>query len=96
MEQVFRGVVKRARLPLDVKTLKTIFGSKRRPSRRRGQKAPRCEVVVEKPMCDLTVFKLHFGKLTIKLYTKGEHVLRIEVVVYNAKELPCGRSLQVL
>jgi len=42
---------------------------------------------------DLTVFKLHFGKLTLKAYTKGEHVLRFEVVLHNAKELGCGRVL---
>lgn len=93
MEQVFQGIVERTRHPLDVKTVKTIFGTKRRPSRRRGQKAPRCEVVVEKPTYDLTVFKIHFGKLTVKMYTKGEHVLRIEVIIHNAKALPCGRSL---
>jgi hypothetical protein len=29
------------------------------------------------PDLNLTVpFKLHFGKLTLKAYTKGEHVLR--------------------
>jgi len=42
---------------------------------------------------DLTVFKLHFGKLTLKAYTKGEHVLRFEVVLHNAKELGYGRVL---
>jgi len=51
------------------------------------------EVVVERPTYDLTVFKLHFGKLTAKVYTKGERVLRIEVIVHNTKALPCGRSL---
>jgi len=93
MDQVFQGVVDRTRSLLDVKTLKTIFGSKRRPLRRQGQKAPRCEVVVERPAYDLTVFKLHFGKLTAKVYTKGAHVLRIEIIVHNAKALSCGRSL---
>jgi len=73
--------------------VKTIFGTRRRPSRRRGRKAPRCEVVVERPTYDLTVFQLHFGKLTVKLYTTGEHVLRIEVITHNAKEMPCGRAL---
>jgi hypothetical protein len=41
----------------------------------------------------LTVFKLHFGKLTVKLYTKGERVLRVEAIAHNAKKLPFGRSL---
>jgi hypothetical protein len=93
MDQVFQGVVDRTRTLLDVKTLKTIFGSKKRPSRRKGQKPPRCEVVVERPAYDLTVFKLHFGKLTTKIYTKGAHVLRIEIIVHNTKALSCGRSL---
>ena len=44
-------------------------------------------------MYDLTVFKLHFGKLTVKLYTKGERVLRSEAIVHNSKALHCGRSL---
>jgi hypothetical protein len=42
---------------------------------------------------DLTVFKLHFGKLTVKLYTKGERVLRSEAIVHNTRALHCGRSL---
>src|SRR5437660_7499910 len=51
------------------------------------------EVAVERPTYDLTIFKLHYGKLTLKIYTKGERVLRIEVVAHNTRELNCGRSL---
>jgi hypothetical protein len=40
------------------------------------------------------VFKLHFGNLTLKAYTKGEHVLRFEAVVHNTKALRCGRVLE--
>ena len=93
MEQVFQGVVDRTRARLDVKTLKTIFGAKQRPSQLRSKDSPRCEVVVERPTYDLTVFKVHFGKITAKCYTKGEHVLRIEVIVHNAKALRCGKLL---
>jgi len=93
MEQVFQGVVERTRVRLDVKTLKTIFGTKRRPSRLRHKDDPRCEVVVERPRYDLTVFKVHFGKITAKCYTKGEHVLRIEIIVHNTKALRCGKLL---
>lgn len=93
LEQVFQGTLDRTRRLLDVKTLKTIFGTKKRPSRSKHQKDPRCEVVVERPAYDLTIFKLHFGKMTAKMYTKGERVLRIEVIVHNTKELHCGRSL---
>jgi hypothetical protein len=39
------------------------------------------------------VFKLHFGKLTLKAYTKGERVLRFEVVVHNTQDLSCGPVL---
>jgi hypothetical protein len=52
------------------------------------------EVVVETPAYDLTIFKLHFGKLTLKAYTKGECALRFEAIVHNAKELRCGRLLE--
>jgi len=95
MEQLFNGVIDHVRAALDVRTLKTIFGTKRRPFRHKGsgKKAPRLEVVVERPVYDLTVFKIHFGKLTVKLYTKGERVLRIEVIVHNARALSCGCSL---
>jgi hypothetical protein len=48
----------------------------------------------EKPAYDLTIFKLHCGKLTLKIYTKGERVLRIEVVVHNTQQLRCGHSLE--
>jgi hypothetical protein len=46
------------------------------------------------PTYDLTIFKLHCGKLTLMIYTKGERVLPIEVVVHNTEQLRCGRSLE--
>jgi hypothetical protein len=95
MDQVFQGVVDRTRGPLDVKMVKTIFGAKKRPIRSKKQKKePRLESVVEKPAYNLTIFKIHFGKITAKMYTKGERVLRIEIIVHNSKELHCGRSLE--
>ena len=93
LEQVFQGTIDRTRSLLDIKTLKTIFGTKKRPSRCKHTKEPRCEVVVERPEYNLTVFRIHFGKITAKIYTKGERVLRIEIVVHNTKELHCSRSL---
>ena len=45
-------------------------------------------------MYDLTIFKLHCGKLTLKIYTKGERVLRIEAIAHNTQQLDCGRSLE--
>ena len=50
-------------------------------------------VVIEKPQYDLTKFKVHFGLLTLKGYTKGERVLRFEAIVHNAKTLKTGRGL---
>jgi hypothetical protein len=94
MEEIFQGLIDRTRARLDVKQLKTIFGVKARPYWNRNGKAPRLEVVIERPQYDLTIFKLHFGKLTLKVYTKGERVLRVEVMVHNSKELRCGRVLE--
>ncbi len=39
------------------------------------------------------MFQVHYGQLTLKIYTQGERVLGIEVIVPNAKELSGGRSL---
>lgn len=94
MEQLFQALVDRTRSWLDVKRVQTIFGAKRRPyNHHKDRPQPRFEVAVEKPMYNLTVFKLHFGKLTVKLYTKGESVLRSEAIAHNSKALHCGRSL---
>jgi len=52
--------------------------------------------VVETPTYDLTVFKVHYGKMTLKIYTKGARVLRVEVIVHNTREYRWGRSLSCL
>ena len=93
MEQVFQGLIDRTRVRLNVNHLKTIFGAKARPRRNRKGKRPHLGMAVETPTYDLTIFKLHFGKLTLKGYTKGERVLRFEAVVHNTRELRCGRLL---
>ena len=94
MEQVFQALIDRSRAPLDLKTIKTILGDKGRPKYRpRNMKAAEWEVAVERPTYDLTVFKLHCGKLALKIYSKGERVLRIEAVAHNIREFNCGRLL---
>jgi len=94
MDQVFQALIDRSRAPLDLKTIKTILGSKHRPKcRRRTKRSAEWEVAVERPAYDLTIFKLHCGKLTLKIYSKGERVLRIEAVAHNTQYLNCGRSL---
>src|SRR5215216_510741 len=42
------------------------------------QRASTIEAVIETPRYDLTWFNLAFGRLAVKAYTKGEHVLRFE------------------
>ncbi len=49
--------------------------------------------MIETPRYGLTIFKVHFGALTLKGYTKGEHVLRFEAVCHNTKALGVGRVL---
>lgn len=93
LDQVFQGLIDRTRSRLDIPHLRTIFGTKTRPQQRRNEQAPREAVVVERPTYDLTVFKVHFGKVTLKAYTKGEHVLRFEAIVHNAAALWMGRVL---
>jgi hypothetical protein len=96
MDQVFQALIDRSRAPLDLQTIKTILGYRRRPKyRRRTKRSAEWEVAVERPTYDLTIFKLRCGKLTLKIYTKGERVLRIEAVAHNTRELNCGRSLEM-
>ena len=50
--------------------------------------------MIEKPRYGLSWFRISFGRLQLKAYTKGEHVLRFEATVHNTKELRCRRSLE--
>jgi len=95
MNQVFDRVVDRTRSRLDVPRLKTLFGAKARPHRDRRKPAT-LAAVVETQSYDLTWFKVTFGRLGLKAYTKGERVLRIEATCHNAAELGCGRILDKL
>ena len=94
LDQIFHGVINRTYDKLNLKVLKTILGTKNRPHHRAGKKPTRQEIVVERPTYNMTVFKIHFGKITAKCYTKGERVLRTEVIIHNARKLPCGCSLE--
>jgi hypothetical protein len=94
MDKVFDRVVDRTRARLDVPILRTLFGAKQRPGRNgTPDLSLKLAAVIETPRFDLTLFKLHFGNLTLKAYTKGEHVLRFEAVVHNTRALRCGRVL---
>jgi hypothetical protein len=94
MDRVFDAVVDRTRSRLDVPTLRTLFGAKQRPGRNgTGEPSPDLATMIERPQYGLTIFKVHFGLLTFKAYTKGEHVLRFEAITHNTKALGCGRVL---
>lgn len=93
LEQVFQGVIDRTRAILNIKTVRTIFGRKVR-HRKRSTPTPRLECVVERPEYNLTIFKVHFGRLTLKMYSKGERVLRVEAIAHNTEELRCGKVLE--
>jgi hypothetical protein len=92
MERAFDAIVDRTRSRLDVPTLRTLFAAKHRPHTR-GEVSPKLSAVIERPRYGLTLFKVHFGLLTLKAYTKGEHVLRFEAIVHNARTLRTSRAL---
>jgi len=94
MDEIFQALIDRTRGPLNLDRVRTIFGDKKRPHYDKRKKNPtRWGVVVETPAYDVTIFKVHYGKMTLKIYTKGERVLRIEVILHNAREYRWGRSL---
>ena len=94
VDAVFNGVIDRTRSTLDIRKLRTIFGYHKRPCfRDRQGKRPREMITIEKPTYDLTVFKVHFGCCTLKIYSKGERVLRFEAIVHNAGRLKCGKKI---
>jgi hypothetical protein len=95
MQKLFDTVVDRTRSRLNVTRLRTMFGAKSRPHHNRAGGPPRLAAMIETPVYDLTNFKVHFGRLTLKAYTKGEHVLRFEAIVHNTKELNCRRGIDM-
>jgi hypothetical protein len=93
MEALFDRVLDRTRSRLDIPAIRTIFGLRARPHRNRKDGPPAQEIVTGKPRYGLSWFRISFGKLQLKAYTKGEHVLRFEATVHNTRELRCRRGL---
>lgn len=92
LDKVFNGTIDRTRSLLNIKTVRTIFGHKNRPCRKQIlSEQQRFEVAVEKPVYDLTVFKINHKRLTVKMYSKGARVLRIEAVAHNTADLRVGK-----
>lgn len=96
MDEVYQALIDRTRAGLDIKKIGKLFGSKHRPHNKPRENRPPIRTIIEKPVYDLTVFKLHFGKQTLKIYDKGENVLRIKAVAHNIKDLKCGKVLSRL
>ena len=98
MDEVYQKLIDRTRAPLDLKQVKTIFGFSHRPHHgpKRGRERVQVVKAVEAKNYDLTVFKVKWGNLTLKLYDKGGRVLRIEVVAHNVKDLRGGKILDKL
>jgi hypothetical protein len=94
MEDLFDRILDRTRSRLDIPALRTLFGRTSRPHSNRASGPPAQEIVIEKPQYGLTWFRIRFGLLQLKAYTKGEHVLRFEATVHNTRELRCRRSLE--
>ena len=92
LDDVYQNIIDLTRSNIDIKRLKTIFGRKNRPFKHKTRiNGP--EVRIETPDYNMTIFKIHFGKITLKLYDKGERTLRAEVVVHNTKDLKCKRGV---
>ena len=94
MENLFDRILDRTRSRLDIPAIRTLFGLKTRPHHNRKHGPPAQEIVIEKPRYGLSWFRISFGRLQLKAYTKGEHVLRFEATVHNTRELRCRRSLE--
>jgi hypothetical protein len=90
LERWFQGLIDRTRCTLDLKSVSTILGRKKRPALNLKR---HWEITVETPRYDLTVFRVRTGLLTLKMYTKGERVLRSEVTAHHIRKLKKRNSL---
>ena len=98
LDQTYQGIIQLTRPKLDIPVLRTMFGARTRPyhhigNKEKANRSSALEVRVQTPDYNLTVFQIHFGQLSVKLYDKGERTLRAEVVVHNVKKLKCKRSI---
>ena len=94
MEALFDRILDRTRSRLDIPAIRTLSGLRTRPHRNRKAGPPAQEIVIEKPRYGLSWFRISSGRLQLRAYTKGEHVLRFEATVHNTKKLRCRRSLE--
>jgi hypothetical protein len=97
MDWAYQKLIGRTRQSLGIEHLKTIFGHTHRPHNqsKRGR-VPDLSKAVDAARYDLTVFRVKWGNLTLKIYDKNGRVLRVEVAASNARELRCGKVLEKL
>lgn len=88
LDEYYQALVERIWPALDVPRIKTLFGRCKRPHRKRGRTVERR---IERTDHDLTVFKLKFARLELKMYDKAARVLRVEMIARHIDDLRCGR-----
>jgi hypothetical protein len=100
LEEVFQKMIDRTRAPLDIKTLETIFGRRHRQPTKKQQRAGRSGFEVAKEVdasnWDMTVWRVRWGHVVLKIYDKAGRVLRVEVKVLNTAALGCGKRVEKL
>ena len=100
LEEVFQKLIDRTRAPLDIKTLETIFGRRHRQPTKKRQRAGRRGYEITKEVdassWDVTVWRVRWGSVVLKVYDKSGRVLRVEVKVLNTAGLGCGKGLDKL
>ena len=100
LEEVFQKLIDRTRAPLDIKTLETIFGRRHRQPTKKRQRAGRRGYEITKEVdassWDVTVWRVRWGAVVLKVYDKSGRVLRVEVKVLNTAGLGCGKGLDKL
>jgi hypothetical protein len=100
LDAIYQHLVDLSRNSFQIEKIKTIFGTKRRSSRRKyktkGRTAMGARATVEKHEHNLTVFRVQFGRVAIRIYDKGERLLRVEGVAHDTRQLKCGKVIENL
>jgi hypothetical protein len=91
LDWVYQNLLDNTRQHLRPEAINAIFGRERR-----GGKLKSMRVHIENPSYNLTVVNIWFGKNRLKLYDKGERVLRVEVTINLPKALGLKKSLSEL
>jgi hypothetical protein len=88
---IYQTTIDNVRQRLRPGTINTVFGKDRR-----GVKFKSMSVRIENPEYDLTVVNLWLGKNRVKIYDKGERVLRVEATINQPKALGLKKNLSAL